>query len=911
MSEWTDHLEADVSPEKCVETAQIVEEPHKGSTFYYICSHNHYRHEITNKSKCFLCNIDKLPARKFITHHLQHIRDLRVSVVPLPEGIGQTVNISEFNKSIREEEKKTVNTEDKHRSPIRLVIRKLKQLKTTNSAEAIFQVYKTKNSIHLESGTMSSEVSATVPSESVQPSTALSPTPSEILKPEGFMPQSPFNCAGEDDEDERDEAGPESESPTSELDQDVEDDNEEDREEKYKDKPDNKDDGSNASDTNQPADNKTDDVTQQDVDSGVESERGGFAGFESSDPVREPTPPAPKVGSLTILAPSLLNSSVMNGTLTITQSDSSPATQNNSNSESFSVVGGLSIEPVTVPNNSSVTVTPAHNGGNNDQGSLLQGIDSTNNGDPLTLLQGFIDQPSNDNLEYMPLDHLDKGRSTCEVCGEHAPDPIALESHKSSAGHFKCHASVDCTSVLFSSKTELTNHQLSTHGIQPHSSSPAPMDQLTQQQHTPPSGSPGLQQAQIYRVPPSQSASPQPGQSPQQGTIQPRAFANMNQARMPIGPGTNSNQRSSPDNNSQQRITPTKRSAPGVSPGSSPSRQSAPGAKQRRMDILLPDRHDDADCHVIAMQKRSDSGLQIQNVQGRDTNGFQLSDSISLTTTSGRPSSGPQIGVQKKGNDANAVANILATRGITVTPAGGNRLQQQQPQQPQPPQQPMAPGRRHDNAIPAPVTTLNLNSAISIIPTNQGRQNPQSGFAVPQGRIRNQPSQQMVERPPRPPTVDLTQDTPTTHRGRPPGRLNRHTCQVCDKVFATSDALATHMVSHRSPAKLPFRCNLCNAQYPTQQGLTQHKQTFHKENAGSEMALPVVDLKQPGLMNRLASLGIRHFIPLSQLQSQTGGVFGLPIVAIDNARNPAVCNLGTVGASNVLSLGPMKAIGPR
>lgn len=67
------------------------------------------------------------------------------------------------------------------------------------------------------------------------------------------------------------------------------------------------------------------------------------------------------------------------------------------------------------------------------------------------------------------------------------------------------------------------------------------------------------------------------------------------------------------------------------------------------------------------MQKRNDSGLQIQNVQGRDTNGFQLSDSISLTTSSGgRPSPGSQIGAQKKGSDANAVANILATRGITV-----------------------------------------------------------------------------------------------------------------------------------------------------------------------------------------------------------------------------------------------------
>lgn len=38
--------------------------------------------------------------------------------------------------------------------------------------------------------------------------------------------------------------------------------------------------------------------------------------------------------------------------------------------------------------------------------------------------------------------------------------------------------------------------------------------------------------------------------------------------------------------------------------------------KQRRMDVLLPDRNEDADCHVIAQQKRNDGLPVIQNVQG-------------------------------------------------------------------------------------------------------------------------------------------------------------------------------------------------------------------------------------------------------------------------------------------------------
>lgn len=105
-----------------------------------------------------------------------------------------------------------------------------------------------------------------------------------------------------------------------------------------------------------------------------------------------------------------------------------------------------------------------------------------------------------------------------------------------------------------------------------------------------------------------------------------------------------------------------------------------------------------------------------------------------------------------------------------------------------------------------------------------------------------------------------------------------------------------------------FRCTLCNAQYPTQQGLQQHRLTYHKETS-TEMAIPIVDLKQQGVLQKLNSLGIRHVIPLSQLTNQADGTFGLPIVAMDNARNSAVCNLGRLGASNVFSIGPAKAIG--
>lgn len=65
---------------------------------------------------------------------------------------------------------------------------------------------------------------------------------------------------------------------------------------------------------------------------------------------------------------------------------------------------------------------------------------------------------------------------------------------------------------------------------------------------------------------------------------------------------------------------------------------SGPAVKQRRMDVLLPDRNEDADCHVIAQQKRNDGLPVIQNVQGaapqqtsRTDSTIHLTDSITLS----------------------------------------------------------------------------------------------------------------------------------------------------------------------------------------------------------------------------------------------------------------------------------------
>lgn len=77
---------------------------------------------------------------------------------------------------------------------------------------------------------------------------------------------------------------------------------------------------------------------------------------------------------------------------------------------------------------------------------------------------------------------------------------------------------------------------------------------------------------------------------------------------------------------------------------------------------------------------------------------------------------------------------------------------------------------------------------------------------------------------------------------------------------------------------------------------------------GEEMVIPLVDLKQPGVAARLGSLGIHHCIPLSGLGNQSNGYFSLPVVSIDGSRHGAAGNLRSLGASGVLSIGPIKLV---
>lgn len=191
--------------------------------------------------------------------------------------------------------------------------------------------------------------------------------------------------------------------------------------------------------------------------------------------------------------------------------------------------------------------------------------------------------------------------------------------------------------------------------------------------------------------------------------------------------------------------------------------------KRRRMDVLMPDSNEDADCHVIAQQRRNDGLPVIQNVQGacliqpanKNDSTIHLTDSLTLTVrpsgSKGSSASAQHQSASSSGSnqsDATAVANVLAARGITVTPASNKYKTSEQNRQQSSVQQQMPTTSQQSLNIPS----LNLNSAISIVPsTSQRRQQEQGQFVIPQNRSNNTRISE-IDRPPRPPTVDLTQD---------------------------------------------------------------------------------------------------------------------------------------------------------
>lgn len=136
------------------------------------------------------------------------------------------------------------------------------------------------------------------------------------------------------------------------------------------------------------------------------------------------------------------------------------------------------------------------------------------------------------------------------------------------------------------------------------------------------------------------------------------------------------------------------------------------------------------------------------------------------------------------------------------------------------------------------------------------------------------------------PTVDLTDDTASDDQPPPP------------PAKQPVQQMQQRPVQKRG---LPYRCDLCSAQYPSMAELTKHRQIYHKTNGSCEIGVPLIDLKVPNVINKLSSLGIFNYIPLPGASSQT--MFGIPVINAKNATNAAA-----IGASSILTLGPIRTI---
>ncbi|XP_072387679.1 uncharacterized protein [Diabrotica undecimpunctata] len=378
------------------------------------------------------------------------------------------------------------------------------------------------------------------------------------------------------------------------------------------------------------------------------------------------------------------------------------------------------------------------------------------------------------------------------------------------------------------------------HNQMPPSSQPQNMNQPMQQQQTPyrqpmPPRQPAPRQPQPANRMPNPPRPPmaqrQPVSRPRAPLVRPRSATGMTAVRS-VRP-----RMTTPQNNIRPQNSPVKRT---------PEQAQQMQTKKKKFDLLTPDKDDD-DCQVICMQpKNTDGGLpQIESVLGgtsetAESSIMHLSDSITLSVRNPPPK---QAESPKK-SDAKAVANILATRGITVTATA-------KPKETVKESPPKA-------AAPIP-TPINLNGAVSIIPAAKTNGN-QAKPAVTESL----------------PTVDLTDDSPT-----PP---------------------AASSPQKQRPG-LPFRCDLCPAQYPNSVGLNKHRQTYHKTTSGmAELGIPVINLKTPGVMQKLSNLGICNYIPLPS-QNTADGTFAVPII---NSRNPA--NLSSIGSTTMISLGPIRSI---
>ena len=75
------------------------------------------------------------------------------------------------------------------------------------------------------------------------------------------------------------------------------------------------------------------------------------------------------------------------------------------------------------------------------------------------------------------------------------------------------------------------------------------------------------------------------------------------------------------------------------------------------------------------------------------------------------------------------------------------------------------------------------------------------------------------------------------------------------------------------------------------------------------MVIPVVNMKQPGAVQKLSAIGVHHYIPLNALGTQSpNGTLGIPVLPLSYDRNQQI-NMSSCGITNILPIGPLKTLG--
>lgn len=298
------------------------------------------------------------------------------------------------------------------------------------------------------------------------------------------------------------------------------------------------------------------------------------------------------------------------------------------------------------------------------------------------------------------------------------------------------------------------------------------------------------------------------------------------------------------------------------------------------------------DCEVIATQPHSDDLPIIQSVQGGasvplSSYSSSIIDSLEKSKDSLQLNDQITLSLKSKEKNPKEVANLLVNRGITVTHKPKNGVSGAQEEN----------SGKNASAQEA-VQKLQLNNSVSIISKKKNESNNSNGNSSSgnNGKEESSSSKTSLSL-----SKNIVDDSPFI------------TCPVpgCEEKFLTQESLNRHTQRGHRMNKInlkAFRCKICPAMFSTQEGLIDHQRRNHRiiKTSADELGIPVIDLRNEQTKQKLASLGIINYIPLCTKSSN--GCFGFPIVSVQGAANPNVCNVLGLGINSLLSLGPIKPI---